>query len=509
MSRFDISKLSSGASWQDEIAQQIIKNYPNEEIYTVAAGISPSGPIHFGNFRDVMTSYLVQKALEGQGKKTQFIFSFDNYDRFRKVPEGIDASFEKEIGKPLALVQDPDGEDSYATHFMKPFEEAMKELSIDLVYRNQYDMYASGVFDEHVKKALQNREKIAEILLSFMTEKAKKSKDINEREYKKDFYPVSLYSRFTGKDSTKILSYDGEYQITYYCAETKQEDTIDFTRDRFVKLNWKVDWPMRWAFDKVLFEPGGSDHAGPGGSYDVSSVISKEVFGFDPPAFVEYGFVGIQGMGTKMSGSVGNAITPKQLLEIYEPDVLKWLYSRKLPKQTFQLAFDTEIYRQYDEYDKENGVDALSFRQTVGLGQIVQWSEEKLDSIAKNLNVSYRKERLIRAKQWVEKYNQDAIIVLRDEVNTDYVKSLSDNQKKNIETLKSKLIELPNASVEEIELFVYDIPKENLGDQELKKAQREFFKDIYNLLISKDAGPRLGSFLWAADRDKILNLLNI
>ena len=48
--------------------------------------------------------------------------------------------------------------------------------------------------------------------------------------------------------------------------------------------------------------------------------------------------------------TVGGAISPAQLLEIYEPTLLKWLYMRRPPTQSFNLAFDTEVYRQYDEF---------------------------------------------------------------------------------------------------------------------------------------------------------------
>ena len=28
-----------------------------------------------------------------------------------------------------------------------------------------------------------------------------------------------------------------------------------------MKLNWKIDWPMRWMIEDVIFEPGGRDHS--------------------------------------------------------------------------------------------------------------------------------------------------------------------------------------------------------------------------------------------------------
>jgi lysyl-tRNA synthetase class 1 len=272
---------------------------------------------------------------------------------------------------------------------------------------------------------------------------------------------------------------------------------------------------MRWHYEKVNFEPAGHDHASPGGSYDVSSKISKEIFNNTPPVFVEYKFVGIRGLGAKMSGSKGNAVSPLDLLDIYEPSLLKWLYSRKDPNQSFELAFDSEIYRQYDEYDsKHSNTKAIPFRQLVGFGQIVQWQEDKLFQVISELGLDFDKEsisqRLPLAKNWLIKYNPDELIVLNKEINTEYLNSLSEDQKALVKKLHAELTNKPQASIGDLEFLAYQIPKNpNLNEDELKKAQRAFFKDVYNLLISKDTGPRLGTFLWAADRANVLRLLDI
>lgn len=527
--------------WSELFADEVIRNSPDKKTYTCAAGISPSGTIHFGNFRDVATSFGVFQELKNRGKKVKIIFSWDDFDRFRKVPEGLDNSFEKYIGFPLTSVPSPDKEySSYAEKYEKEFEESMKKIDIDLDYRYQTKEYSSGKYDDFIIHALKNREKIAEILLSFMTEKGKENKNIDPIEYKKNFYPISVYSSFSGKDNTKILNYDGDKKITYKCFDTGNEETVDITEKRIVKLAWKVDWAMRWKIEGVDFEPGGKDHSSPGGSYDVSSVIAKEIFDIKPPVFKGYEFVGLQGLGGKMSGSKGNTVSPKQLLEIYTPSILKWLYLRKKPNQSFSLAFDTEIYRQYSEFDREvadfldNNIDSVNktslaltelnkenivnnpipFRQIVGFGQVVQWDKEKLITILKELELEYDSKsidiRLPKAKAWLETYNRDELVKLRDDVNFDFVKTMSGKDKENVKVLIDGLKENKKMSIKELEAFVYAIPKDkNLSDEENASNQRAFFKVVYNLLINKNAGPRLSTFLWAVDREKVLALLNI
>ncbi len=515
--RFEFSKVKSGESWASIVADEIIEEHPDAKIYTTAAGISPSGVVHFGNFRDVVTAHLVREAIKEKGRNARLIFSWDNFDRYRKVPMGVPESFSEHIGKALSKIPDPVGSchTSYAEHFQHPFTEAMEKLGIEIEYRDQTLLHESGVYDEAIFHALKERLKIADILLSFMTEKAKGEKGIDPDEYRKNYYPISIYSRFNGKDITKILNYDGENSVSYRCLETGNEETVDLSKVHIAKLAWKPDWAMRWRHEQVHFEPGGHDHASPGGSYDTSSVITREIFDYVPPIFAEYKFVGIQGLGSKMSGSKGNAVSPLELLEIYETDLLKWLYYRKSPDQSFELAFNTEIYRQYDEYDSVHPENkAIPFRQAVGFGQIVQWQEDKLQAMLEALQLSYDKKsisaRLSLARNWLTKYNPDEIISLNENVNLVYSNTLTGIEKQQIHRLRDELQKIDNATVQDLETLVYNIPKlPNLNESELKKAQFSFFRNVYNLLINKDKGPRLGTFLWAVDRSKVISLLEV
>ena len=526
--------------WVSQIADRVLAAFPNEPLYTCAAGISPSGIVHFGNFRDVITSLAVAAELQGRGHKTRLLFSWDNYDRFRKVPNGVDPTFSRYIGSPLTSVPDPWNEfESYARRYETEFERSMEELGITLDYRYQTQKYTSGEYADNIIFALQNRRKIAEVLLSFKTDKANELKGIDPAEFLESYYPITLYSRFSGTDKVDVLDYDGGSKLTYRCKITDKTETIDFRETPIVKLPWKVDWPMRWGVEKVHFEPGGKDHATPGGSYDVSAKIAREVFRTEPPVFQGYQFVGIQGMGDKMSGSKGDAVSPATLLHIYEPALLKWLYLRRNPTASFSLAFDSEVFRQYDEFDREaanlhggkatamsqkilamSGVTPASasnppipFRQAVALGQIIQWNMAKLLDLLEKLSIHYDKasleSRLIKARTWLERYNPDEAIRLRDTVNVDYAAAMPDNAKKRIRTLRA-MLGGDETDLAAIEAKIYDIPKDPaLSPADTKAAQKKFFEDVYNLLISKDTGPRLSTFLWAVDRATVLRLLDI
>ena len=339
--------------WATRAAEDVIEKFPNEKVYTCAAGISPSGRLHFGNFRDLITAYAVEQELKRMGKQTRLIYSFDNYDRFRKVPKNVPEKYTEHLGKPLSAVPDPEGDKaSYGVRFEEELGKATKAMGMEIEYITQTEKYTAGAYVEQIKLAMQKREVIGKILYSFISDKAKQERKLNETDYLAEYYPISVYSEFSGKDNTSVLSYDGEYTITYKCHDSDKESTINFKETPIVKLAWKVDWPMRWVYENVVFEPGGTDHSAPGSSFEVSSRIVKEVFGHEPPEFVEYGMVGISGQGSKMSGSKGNVVTPGELLTVYQASLLKWLYLRKRPIQTFSLSFGSEVIRQYDEFDR-------------------------------------------------------------------------------------------------------------------------------------------------------------
>ena len=306
--------------WAEKIADKIIKRNPDKEEYVCAAGISPSGSIHIGNFRDIATSLFVAKALVKKGKKARLLFSWDEYDRFRKVPVNVkavdpDNEFEKYIGLPYTSVPNPfeTQHANYAKYFEAEFMDSIKKFGIEMDYRYQTDMYTSGKYKEDVIEAIKKRKEIFDILDSFRTQDAEEG----ERDA---YFPVSIFCPECGRDTTKIISVSDDCTVAEYECECGHKGTFDFAKEFNCKLAWKIDWPMRWRYEGVDFEPGGKDHASPGGSYETSSVISRKIFGFEPPMFQGYEFIGIKGSTGKMSGSSGLNLTPETLLKIYEPE---------------------------------------------------------------------------------------------------------------------------------------------------------------------------------------------
>lgn len=165
--------------WAEKLAQQIINKKPNKEEYVCAAGISPSGSVHIGNFRDVATSLFVVKALEKQGKKARLLFSWDELDRLRKVPRNVAEvtdKFEDNIGRAYVDIANPFADDveskTYAEHFENEFEESIRAFGINMDIRHQAVMYRSGAYAQNVIYALSRRKDIFDILDRYRTQDA-------------------------------------------------------------------------------------------------------------------------------------------------------------------------------------------------------------------------------------------------------------------------------------------------------------------------------------------------
>ena len=135
---------SGSVHWADHYAEQIINIKGDKKTYTVESGITPSGMIHAGNFREVITADLIKKALENKGKKVEFLYIWDDYDVLRKVPVNLPEQemIKENLRKPVFQVPDPFGcHKTYAEHFEKVFEEESTNVGIEATFVYNHDNY--------------------------------------------------------------------------------------------------------------------------------------------------------------------------------------------------------------------------------------------------------------------------------------------------------------------------------------------------------------------------------
>ncbi|MBQ7603112.1 MAG: lysine--tRNA ligase [Clostridia bacterium] len=519
--------------WADEVAENIIAKYPNREEYTIASGASPSGILHMGNLREILTPFFVVKALRDKGKKVRFIFSLDNYDRLRKVSTDIQTiapEFYKNIGKPYTMCEDPFGcHKSYAEHFEQQFLCALDKLGVQLDVIRQTQQYTSGAYVEGVIKAIQNRKKIYDIQYSFKTQEA-------SEEERENYYPIEIYCSQCGKDFTTVTKESENGAVLEYECKCGHHDKIDLRKDYHYKLAWKIDWPMRWAYEGVVFETGGRDHSSEGGSYQVSSVIAREIYGVEPPLYRMYDFVKLKGQTKKISSSAGvGDMHPEFMLKIYAPEVILWMYNRFLPEKEFELALDSDVLRTYHEYDRMyqkyrdgtatdiekrimefslagkpanfvpvNASLIASFAPIVNFD--IDMLVDLLNKCGEKVNKQQVQDRFECIKFWMQKYCPDEIAKLLEQPNTQFVNTMTEEEKGWVRTLVSEMKE-KDLDTTQMQTLLYEIPK--LDGQQDKQRQKRFFEIVYNLLLGKNQGPRMYLFLSAVDKNALIHLLDI
>jgi lysyl-tRNA synthetase class 1 len=518
-----------------------------------ASGVSPSGPIHLGNLREVMTAHFVAEEIRSRGYEAVHLHSWDDYDRFRKVPAGLDERLAEHVGRPLAAVPDPYGErDSYASHFIAEFTDALARMGVRMREVRQSQRYPRGDYNAAIRRAMDRRGEVFDILARFQTE-GRHDKPLEQR--RAAYYPFKPYCQSCGTDFTTVTGYDGAI-VTYRCrCGHTGEMTLGDGEPISGKLVWKVDWPMRWVHEHVDFEPAGEDHHAPSSSYASGSVLVRDIFGGTAPYSFAYTFVGLAGGSSKMSGSAGGAAIPATALDVLEPAMLRWLYVRRPPSQSFTIDLSPRaVQRLYDEWDQflqraesseASTVDShtrevclrtsvgtvdhskrpTSFRLLSSAADITQANIEQIDRVVRqhvdhtalpgrDTLVKELQPRLTCAINYATRLLPiDERTIVRTEFSTEAWNELDEQTRRGVRMLDERLDDA--WTLEGLTNLVYAIPKllQGLPDDaapspELKKAQRAFFAALYRLLCSRDTGPRLPTLLLSIGPDRVHRLLS-
>ncbi|MFD8230980.1 lysine--tRNA ligase [Streptomyces sp. NPDC059696] len=564
----------------DEVIEESERRAPGKPV-VVASGLSPSGPIHLGNLREVMTPHLVADEIRRRGHQVRHLISWDDYDRYRKVPKGIagvdEEAWAEHIGKPLTSVPAPKGSPhpNWAEHFKAAMIESLAELGVEFDGISQTEQYTSGAYREQILHAIRHRGDIDAILDQYRTKKAPAKKQqgqkpVDEAELEAaegsgaaaeddgsstaaGYFPYKPYCGNCEKDLTTVTSYDDDStELTYACTACGFSETVRLEEFNRGKLVWKVDWPMRWAYEGVVFEPSGVDHSSPGSSFQVGGQIVG-IFGGKQPIGPMYAFVGISGMA-KMSSSKGGVPTPADALQIMEPQLLRWLYARRRPNQSFKVAFDQEIQRLYDEWDRLDAKVAdgsalpadvaaharavgtaagelprtprpLPYRTLASVADITAGHEDQALRILSELDpeqpltsLDEARPRYDKAEAWINTHvPADQRTIVRDEPDAELLKSLDEQGRESLRLLLDGLAD--HWSLDGLTHLVYGVPKVQAGfsadatpkelPPEIKTAQRSFFALLYHLLVGRDTGPRLPTLLLAVGQDRVRALLAV
>ena len=562
------SPKQTPTDWVTRAADDAIRHAERlgtDRVITCASGASPSGPIHLGNLREFLTVHFVAEEIRRRGLPVRHLHSWDDYDRFRKVPAGVDPSWAEHIGRPLSAVPDPWGcHASWAEHFKAPLQAALAELGVEMEEVSQTERYRAGAYRDQILTAVAQRGNIERVMSRYRTKSAPAPETEEEAASLEDSvandeddstgvgdlarFPYKPYCRECGRDTTTVTSYDDDTtDLAYTCTACGFSGVTNLATQDEGKLVWKVDWPMRWSVEGVDFEPGGVDHATPGSSYTVGKELVKEIYGGRAPSFVGYSFVGAGGQ-VKMSSSRGGVPTAADALKILEAPILRWLYVRRQPKQAFNVDFGAEVVRLYDEWDAltRKALDpakrdaqvlaferasataaagtlptpdvVVPFRVLSSVADVTAGSAELISSTVSHVGYEHAtveelEPRLGKAMTWTTEFvPASERTTVRSGPDTDRLAALDEDEELWLAQLLDRMPdELDLAPITEL---IYGVPKLTRGlglddapTEQVKADQKEFFRLLYNLLVDADRGPRLPTLFVALGSAKVRALL--
>lgn len=504
--------------WADEVAVELESRGGS---HVVETGTSISGVPHIGNASDVIRGDAVRKVLAERGVDVKLIWIADDGDPFRKTPKGIE-SLHKYLGFPVYDIPDPHGcHKNFVEHFAKPFVEDLNSFGVRPKVYSSLELYRSGKLLPEIRVALAKRGEIASILNQFRKEPLGS-----------DFIPWNPICEKCGKISTtKAVSIDGDL-INYVCSDVEVSDSpvrgcghkgVSDIKKGSGKLPWRVEWAARWHHFKVTCEPFGKEHATLGGSYDTSSIISKNIFNWQPPHPVVYEFFTLN--GEKISSSKGNVITLSDWLAICEPEVLKFFMYKRLQKQRdIKLDMIPNLVDEYDQGERiyfdleeesaesEDRLKRMYLLSQVGDPQLLQIPFTLCAVLAQLPNVDFKR---VSERLEAMGYERFSMKRLENRVRVagnwavrfapEHLRfTILENPKEVSGLIDLKQAEALSALAEEVEKQWTPEAFHKVIYQTARRLGLEpnsLFEAIYHALIKKEKGPKAAALILSLDRD--------
>ena len=491
-------------AWPFEEARKLVKRYPDGkqggEPVLFETGYGPSGLPHIGTFNEVLRTTMVRHAYaEMSDVPTRLIAFSDDMDGLRKVPDNVPnkAMLTENLGKPLTRIPDPFGKyESFAHHNNAMLREFLDRFGFDYEFASSTEYYASGRFDATLKAVLRHYQAILDVMLPTLREE--------RRATYSPVLPISPKSGIVLQVPVEVIDAD-KGLIAFDDEGERVEQSILGGQ---AKLQWKVDWAMRWVALDVDYEMAGKDLID---SVIQSSRIAR-VLGGRPPEGFNYEMF-LDEKGEKISKSKGNGLSLEQWLT-YGPEESLAFYAYREPKKAKQLHFGV-IPRAIDDYWQfranypdqpieqklgnpvhhihSGAVPNETLPVTFGLllnlvGVMGEATPEQVWGYLAN----YVPDATPAAYPALDRLIGHAIAYVRDIAEKPVRRAPEGIEVQALQDLDRKLAALPgDATPEQIQDIVYEIGKARFG----KEALRDWFKALYETLLGSSQGPRMGSFI--------------
>jgi lysyl-tRNA synthetase class 1 len=492
-------------AWPYEEARKVLARLkggvPAKGNVLFETGYGPSGLPHIGTFNEVLRTTMVRRAFaEMSDVPTRLLAFSDDMDGLRKVPDNVpnQAMLTEHLGEPLSRIPDPFGKfESFAHHNNAMLRAFLDRFGFEYEFASSTDYYTSGRFDDQLKNVLANYQAIMDIMLPTLRE-----------ERRRTYSPVLPISPVSGK----VLQVPIEVVDAAAGLIRFEEDGT--THEHCIlaggaKLQWKVDWAMRWVALDVDYEMYGKDLTDSGVQ---SGRIAKVLGGRKPEGLIYEMF--LDEKGEKISKSKGNGLALEDWLT-YGPGESVAFYAYREPKSAKQLHIGV-IPRAVDEYfqfranyadqplDKKLGnpvhhvhggkvPDAampVTFGLLLNLVGVMGADADRAQVWAYLGN--YVPGASAQAYPEVDKLIGHALAYNRDFVAPTLKRRKPDDREATaLRDLDARLAALPSeAEAEAIQNEVYAVGKEG-GFENL----RDWFAALYETLLGSSQGPRMGSFI--------------
>ena len=514
----DNNLIQSTSSWPFVEIRKLLKDRKDiiktKKKITFQTGYGPSGLPHIGTFGEVARTTMMINALNHIQKIDHELITFsDDMDGLRKVPENIsnDEVLKKNLGKPLSDIPDPFGKyQSFGEHNNEMLKNFLNKFNFDYTFKSSTINYKKGVFNNSLIRVLVKYEDIMNIILPTLRD-----------ERKKTYCPFLPICPDTGKVlEIPLLSMDKKKGIIIFDNNNKRLETSIL--DGNCKLQWKVDWAMRWFTFDVDFEMYGKDLI-------ESAILSSKIcrsLGKTPPNGFAYELF-LDEKGEKISKSIGNGISIEQWLRYASPESLslymypnpkraKKLYSEVVPKTVDEYLSLNQKYPDQTEKEKLNNAvwhvhkgnppsEKIVMPFSMLLNLVGSSNADNKEILWKFIN-KFHKEIKPKDHPILDNLTEYAINYFRDKVEPN--KKFKSPNGKEKETLKNLIIKLEsveqNLKPEDIQTIVYSVGKENGYEKNL----RDWFKLIYQVLFGEEDGPRMGFFISFFGVKETINLIN-
>ena len=527
------------AFWADDLADEIEARDPTDPI-VIKGGVSPSGIPHLGHFNEIMRGYYVAEVLRERGHEVRQVFTSDDRDALRKVPRTLaDAEWNlvglgdvdagalgRNLGVPYTDIPDPFDDcdhDSYGEHFTALLAESADRIGVPVEMLSNTVMYEGDDFDDVVHHVLSHADRAREVLSAYQD-------GVDDA-----YVPFMAQCAECHRLTTDIRDVDLDARtVDYVCSGLEaggqqidgcgHEGTATF---REGKLPWRFEWPAQWQVLGVDFEPFGKDHAE--GSWPSGEDIAENVLEIQPPVPMTYEWFTLN--GEPLSSSSGNVVTVDEVLELLEPEVLRYFFARNPKKaKDFDLSRLDQLVDEFDRFERVHFgevedstlqrfaeraypfvVDEVreervripyTFAAVLGmtddreLRERMARNEGHLTDDTPEWAVEAALARVERARAWAERMdNQYNYRLQADLPETDF--------DSDVEAALDDLADFVAAghSGEEIQGQMYELP------DDYGVPTGDFFNAGYRLFFDADSGPRLGEFLGELDRAFVVRRL--